>query len=72
MLSDELVDLLNAGYVCPPGAGPEWRKAVADGVDMSLVECNLARSPWNRLLAHDEALGLVRMLRPAGGKWAAT
>ena len=61
--ADELVALLNAGYVCPLGAGPAWRKAVAEGVDMSLIERNLLKSPWERLQNHDQALGFVQILQ---------
>jgi len=65
MQGDDLVAALNAGYVCPPGSGPAWRQAVAEGVDMSLIERNLAKSPWERLHQHDEALWFVFMLRQA-------
>ena len=67
MHGDELVATLNAGYFCPPGAGPAWRQALAEGVDMSLIERNLARSPWERLHEHDEALRFARMLQQAAG-----
>jgi hypothetical protein len=66
MLFDELVATLNAGCVCPPEAGPAWRKAVTEGVDMSLVERSLGRSPWQRLLDHDQALALMELLRENG------
>ena len=56
---------LNAGYQYPSGAGPAWRQAVAEGVDMSLIERNLARNPWERLHEHDEALRFARMLQDA-------
>lgn len=65
VLTEELVMALNAGYVCPPDAGPAWRQAVAEGVDMSLVERTLARSPWDRLEGHDEALCFAQMLQRA-------
>jgi hypothetical protein len=54
---------MNGKYVMPPDAGPAWRAAYEAGVDMSLIEENLARSPWERLLANDRALGLVRALQ---------
>ena len=59
---------LNAGYLCPPDAGPAWRRAVAMGIDMSLVERALAKSPWDRLQDHDQALRFAQMLRPAAGR----
>ena len=54
---------MNGEYVMPPDAGPAWRAAFADGIDMSLIEENLKRSPWERLLANDRALALVRALQ---------
>jgi hypothetical protein len=66
MLIDALADQLNAGYVSPAGAGPAWKAAVSAGVDMSLVELNLAKSPWQRLQDHDAALRCAAMLRRAG------
>ena len=68
MLNDDLVTVLNAGYVCPPGAGPAWRQAVLEGFDMSLVERALSKSPWDRLLDHDEALGFARMIQQAAAR----
>ena len=66
MLGAELITALNAGYVCPPQAGPAWRQAAAEGIDMSLVEQSLGKSPWVRLLDHDQALGFALKLRMAG------
>jgi hypothetical protein len=63
MPNEDLLTALNAGYVCPSDAGPAWRQAVDEGVDMSLIERALARSPWERLQDHDEALSFVRMLQ---------
>ena len=65
---DDLVLALNAGYVCPPDAGPAWRRAVAEGIDMSLVERTLAKSPWQRLQDHDEALRFGQMLQNAAAR----
>jgi hypothetical protein len=53
MLAEELAKALNAGCSCPPDAGPAWRRAIAEGVDLSLVERSLARSPWERLQEHE-------------------
>lgn len=52
--------------------GPEWRAAVAMGIDMSLVELNLQKTPWERMLAHDEALEFAQELRKAGAKLTTT
>jgi hypothetical protein len=56
---------MNGEYVMPSDAGPAWRAAHEAGIDMSLVEENLRRSPWERLLANDRALALVRDLEQA-------
>jgi len=65
MHSGDLAAKLNAGYVCPPEAGPAWRQAIAEGVDMSLIEHNLSMNPWERLGEHDEALQFAHMLQQA-------
>jgi hypothetical protein len=59
----DLIAELNAGYKCPPDAGPAWRKACEMGMDMSLIECNLEMTPWERLLQNDRMLGLIRLLQ---------
>jgi hypothetical protein len=56
---------MNGAYVMPGDAGPAWRAAYESGIDMSLLEENLSRTPWERLVANDEALALVRAL----AKW---
>ena len=56
---------MNGEYLMPPDAGPAWRAAFASGIDMSLIEENLKRSPWERLLANDSALALVRAIQQA-------
>lgn len=56
---------MNGEYVMPPNAGPAWRAAFAAGMDMSLLEENLKRTPWERLLANDRALALVRVIEQA-------
>ena len=56
---------MNGEYVMPPDAGPNWRAAHAAGIDMSLIEENLKRSPWERLLANDRALALIRAVQQA-------
>ena len=65
MLDETLIAQLNAGYVCPPDAGPAWRAACEDGIDMALIEDALRLSPWARLLENDGALQLVRELEQA-------
>jgi len=66
MLGDELAAAANAGYRCPADVGPAWRQAMAEGLDMSLVERNLGRSPWERFRDHDRALALALVLEATG------
>ncbi len=65
MIDEETLAQMNGKYVMPPDAGPAWRAAYEAGVDMSLLEDSLKRSSWERLLANDRALGLVRALEKA-------
>jgi hypothetical protein len=65
MIDDATLAQMNGEYVMPLDAGPAWREAFARGIDMSLLEENLRRSPWERLLANDSALALVRALSMA-------
>ena len=64
MSTDEVASL-NAGYSCPTDAGPAWRQAAAEGVDMSLIERSLSKTPWERFQDHDEALCFAQMLHQA-------
>jgi hypothetical protein len=48
MADDDLIEQLNRGYVCPPDAGPAWRAAAVAGIDLSLIELSLAKTPWER------------------------
>jgi hypothetical protein len=65
MIDEETLAQMNGEYLMPPDAGPAWRAAAAAGMDMSLLEENLKRSPWERLLANDSALALVRAIEQA-------
>ena len=65
MIDEETLAQMNGKYVMPTDAGPAWRAAVDAGIDMSLVEENLRLSPWERLLANDRALALVRAVQNA-------
>ena len=59
MLDEALIAKLNAGYVCPPDAGPAWRAACDYGIDMSLVEESLQMTEEERLADHQRALNRV-------------
>jgi hypothetical protein len=65
MIDEETLAQMNGKYVCPPDAGPAWRAAMESGIDMSLIEENLNRTPWERLLANDRALALIREIEKA-------
>ncbi|MBI5394552.1 MAG: hypothetical protein HZA91_04570 [Verrucomicrobia bacterium] len=45
--------------------GRAWRAAEAAGIDMSLVESALRKTPAERLRAHDRALAAALALREA-------
>ena len=42
-----------------------WKAAEKDGYDMSLVESNLRKTPYERIRAHSRALATALMLRRA-------
>lgn len=65
MIDSATLAQMNGEYLMPPDAGPAWRAAHAAGIDMSLIEENLKRSPWERLLANDSALALIRAIQQA-------
>ena len=66
MIDETTLAQMNGKYAMPPDSGPAWRAAHDAGIDMSLIEENLMRSPWERLLANDRALAFVRALEHAG------
>jgi hypothetical protein len=47
------------------GASDAWEQAEAAGIDMSLLEANLRKSPIERIRAHDRALAAAISLREA-------
>jgi hypothetical protein len=49
----------------PPKPRSAWEEAEAEGMDMSLVDCNLEKSVWERLVTHDRALSFALQLRAA-------
>ncbi|HYE32516.1 MAG TPA: hypothetical protein VEH27_13885 [Methylomirabilota bacterium] len=63
MLSDEEIEQLNRGYVCPPDAGPAWREAARLGFDMSLLEEMKKKTPEERLAWHQKTLNSLLALR---------
>ena len=65
MIDEALIAQLNAGYACPPDAGPAWRAAHAEGIDMALIEDTLRLTPLERLRKHQGALKLVLSVKRA-------
>jgi len=49
----------------PQSPRTAWEEAEAEGMDMSLVDCNLRRTVWERMVVHDRALTLALKLRRA-------
>jgi hypothetical protein len=46
-------------------AATVWRPATDDDMDVSLLENSLARTPWERMQANDDALRFADSLRAA-------
>jgi hypothetical protein len=42
-----------------------WEEAEAEGMDMSLIEANLRRTVWERMIVHDGALSFAIELQEA-------
>jgi hypothetical protein len=47
------------------GKSTAWSAAEKEGYDMSLVACNLRKTPYERIRAHSRALATAVMLRRA-------
>lgn len=45
-----------------PAISDAWETARAQGIDMSLIELNLEKTPWERLLEHDDAIQFAEEL----------
>lgn len=58
-MDNALWEQLSRPYECPPDAGPAWRAAFNDGIDMSLIEDTLRLTPAERLRNHQQSLDLV-------------
>ena len=48
-----------------PEGGPGACATSENGIDISLLEDSLAKTPWERMLANDDALHLVDLLQAA-------
>ena len=49
----------------PQQSRSAWEEAEAEGMDMSLVDCNLEKTVWERMVNHDRALSFALQLRAA-------
>lgn len=49
----------------PPTDESAWKAAEACGCDMSLIEVNLTRTPYERIRAHSRTLAMALALRKA-------
>src|SRR6266849_4030231 len=63
MIDEETLAQINGPYVCPRDAGPEWRAACEYGLDMSLVEDALSKTPEERLETHQRTRNLILALK---------
>jgi hypothetical protein len=59
MIDEATLAQMNGEYVMPPDAGPAWREAFARGIDMSLIEHSLEKSPMERLETHQQFLDFI-------------
>ena len=48
-----------------PGSTTAWADSSEEGIDFSLLEDSLAKTPWERMLANDDALRFADSLRAA-------
>lgn len=71
MIDEETLAQINGKYICPPDAGPEWRAAMAVGIDMSLIEIDLELNPEQRLDRHQQTLKFFLEVKRAGASNAA-
>ena len=63
MIDEATLAQMNGEYLMPPDAGPAWREAAACGIDMSLIEICLERSPSERLARHQGTLNFFLVLQ---------
>jgi hypothetical protein len=57
---------INGRYECPADAGPDWRAAMKAGLDMSLVEDALSKTPAERFAEHQAVLDFLLAVQAAG------
>ena len=59
-------ELKEAGETTPTEAVSAWQAAAEEGVDMSLIEESLRKTPEERVREHGYALATLEMLRREG------
>jgi hypothetical protein len=70
-ISQETLAQMNGKYICRDDAGSLWREAVADGIDMSLIDHALTLTPEQRLEEHQQVINFLLEVQEAGRKHAA-
>ena len=63
-LNELKADALEKGSTAPPAA-PASRVGPDDGLDLWLLDDSLAKTPWERMQANDDALRFADSLRAA-------
>lgn len=66
MIDETTLAQMNGEYSMPPDAGPAWRAAQAAGIDMSLIEDALRRTPEQRLAEHQQVIDFLLEVQEAG------
>jgi hypothetical protein len=66
MIDEAMLAQINGRYECPPDAGPAWRAAMEAGLDMSLLEDALSKTPAERFAEHQAVLDFLLVVKAAG------
>ncbi len=64
-VNDVKAEALESGAPAAAAAASASRVSPDDGVDVGLLEDSLARTPWERMQANDDALRFADSLRAA-------
>jgi hypothetical protein len=71
MIDNETLAQMNGEYEMPADAGPAWRAAHAAGIDMSLIEDALRKTPEQRLAEHQQVIEFLLEVHQAGQSYGA-
>ena len=64
-MENELYHGLTPHTTALPETAPACRSAEVEDVDLSLLEDSLAKTPWERMQANDDAVNFANLLRAA-------